>query len=91
MPRFVIQAEHTPEDCVKVLDAILRAGAHYLTNTDWGCEDGVHTAWIIVEAESHQEARLMVPPVLRNRALLVALNKFSPDQIRAFHEEVAQQ
>jgi hypothetical protein len=85
--RYVIEASHTKEDCVALLDAILRAGAHYLTSTDWGCEDGVHTAWLIVEADSHDEARLMVPPVMRNGAQLVALNKFTPAQVRAFHEE----
>jgi hypothetical protein len=88
--RYVIEASHTKEECVAVLDAILRAGAHYLTNTDWGCEDGVHTAWLIVEAESRDEARLMIPPLWRDRAQLVALNKFTPAQIRAFHEEAGE-
>ncbi len=86
MARFVIEASHTAPDCVEVLDSILRAGAHYLTNTEWGCQDGVHTAWIIVEADSRDEARLMIPPIMRNEALLVELNKFSPEQVRAFHE-----
>jgi hypothetical protein len=91
MARYVIQAEHEPEECLALLDSILRAGAHYLTNTDWGCQDGVHGAWMIVEAESEHEARLMIPPVFRSRALLCALNKFTPEQIRQFHEEATAQ
>lgn len=91
MARYIIEADHTPEDCLKVLDAILHAGSHYLMRTDWGCEDGAHTAWVVVEAESQDEARLMVPPALRNRARLARLNKFTPEQIRRFHEEEKQQ
>ncbi|HXG36115.1 MAG TPA: hypothetical protein VNL15_04030 [Dehalococcoidia bacterium] len=86
MARYMIEASHTPEDCVRVLDLYLRAGAHYLTHAEWGCEDGVHTAWIIVDAETPDEARLRVPPVIRNTASLVKLCKFAPEQIRAFHE-----
>ena len=91
MPRYIIQAEHVPEECLRLLDSILHAGAHYLTNTEWGCMDGVHTAWIIVEAEGHDEARLMVPPAFRNQTLLVELNRFTPEQLRELRERAEQQ
>jgi hypothetical protein len=86
----MIQASHDPEPaaCLKVLDSFLRAGAHYLTNAEWGCEAGVHTAWITVQAENESEARLMVPPVIRNSALLVKLNKFTPEEIAKLHQEI---
>lgn len=87
MAKYIIEDTHETEDCLRLLDAFLHAGAHYLTNAEWGCEDGDHTAWILVEAESDEEARNMVPPVIRNRARLVRLNRFTPEQIRAFHEE----
>ena len=90
MARYIIETTHEKAECVALLDSILRAGAHYLTNTEWGCMDGVHTAWLIVEAETPDEARHMIPPVWRNRALLVGLNKFTPEQIRAFHEQAEQ-
>ncbi len=91
MQRFIIQAAHEPEECLQCLDSVLRAGAHYLTNTDWGCEDGVHMAWVVIEAQSRDDARMAVPPVLRERALLAGLNKFTPEQIRALHEQRAAQ
>lgn len=43
---------------------------------------GVHTAWLLVEAGSEAEARLMVPPAIRNTASLVKITKFTPEQIR---------
>jgi hypothetical protein len=88
MARYMIQASHDParDACLRILDAFLHAGAHYLTHAEWGCQAGVHTAWIIVEAEDDAAARLMVPPVIRNSATLVRLNTFTPDQIRSLHE-----
>jgi len=93
MARYMIQASHdpTPAACLRLLDAFLQAGAHYLANAEWGCLAGAHTAWIIVEAENDADARLMVPPVIRDAALLVKLNKFTPDQIRELHESVRRQ
>jgi hypothetical protein len=86
MERYLIQASHEPGECLETLDAYLRAGAHYLTNAEWGCQAGVHTEWVIVEAENDADARRVVPPIIRKTALLVRLNKFSPEQIREFHE-----
>ncbi len=90
MARYMIEALHDPTQaaCLRLLDAFAKAGAHYLTHTDWGCRAGVHKAWIVVEAESDDDARLMVPPVIRESAILVKLNKFTPDEIRElFHTQ----
>lgn len=91
MPRYLIEETHDPMDCVKALDNYLRAGAHYMTNTEWGCEAGVHKGWLIFEAENDEEARLRVPANIRNVALLVRLNRFSPDQVRDLHEREARE
>ncbi len=51
----------------------------YLFHFDWGCKDGVHSGWAIIEAENVAEARLAVPPMIRNKARVVQLNKFNGD------------
>ncbi len=68
-----------------MVNEFLRAGAHYLTHAEWGCDDGEHTAWIIVDAESDVDARRMVPPFIRSTALIVKLNKFTPERIQELH------
>ena len=90
MHKYLIEDSHEPShlECVRALDAFLQAGAHYLTNAEWGCRAGVHTAWIIVEAENDAEARLMVPPVIRNSAKLVRVNRFTPEEIREMRKEL---
>ncbi len=84
MQRYLIHHNHepVPAACLRMLDAFLQAGAHYLTNAEWGCMAGEHSTWLIVEAENDAQARLMVPPVIRHSAQVVKLNKFSPEQIR---------
>ncbi|MDP3061676.1 MAG: hypothetical protein Q8O40_00475, partial [Chloroflexota bacterium] len=65
MPRYMIQSSHDPDpaSCLRTLEAFIYAGSHYLTRTEWGCKDGQHTGWIILEANDDTAARLMVPPV----------------------------
>ena len=43
--------------------------------------DGVHSAWLTVEAANKEEARMVVPPQLRSQAKVVGLNKFNLEQI----------
>lgn len=90
MSRYMIQASHdpSPKACLRILDAFLSAGSHYLTNAEWGCMVGEHTAWITVEADDDYQARLMVPPVIRKKAQVVRLNRFTPDQIRSLHSSI---
>jgi len=79
MQRYLIQVEHDPDPwaCARVVEIFLRTGSHYLAGADWGCSDGVHAAWMIVEADSREEARQIVPPPFRTQARIVQLNKFT--------------
>jgi hypothetical protein len=89
MPRYMIQSSHDPDpaSCLRVIEAFMYAGSHYLTNTEWGCKDGQHTGWLIVEANDDVAARLMVPPVIRKTATLVKLTRFSPEQVIGMHQQ----
>ena len=83
MPRFLIEVPHEAETlaCAKAVQVFLATGSHFLTNADWGCMDGVHSAWITVEVENKAEALGIVPPVFRADARVTRLNKFTMDQI----------
>lgn len=83
MHRFLIEVPH-PEDefhCARVVRTFLNTGSHYLTNADWGCEDGQHKAWMIVEAADREEARWIVPPPLRSQAHVIKLSRFTREEI----------
>jgi len=83
MARFLSQVEHPAETlaCARVVQIFLATGSHFLTHADWGCVDGEHTAWIIVEVDSKEQARAILPPAFRSQAKIVALNKFAVETI----------
>jgi hypothetical protein len=76
--RFLIEVSHDRDAiaCARAQQVFLGSGSHYLTHADWGCKDGVHCAWIIVEGESSEEVRGILPPADRPGARIVALTGF---------------
>jgi hypothetical protein len=83
MPNFLIEVPHEADTvaCALVVKVFLETGSHFLSNADWGCLDGVHKAWIILEADSKDEARYILPPAYRSQAQIVQLNKFTMEEI----------
>ncbi len=83
MAKFFIEVPHNPEKiaCARVVEIFLKTGSHFLSNADWGCLDGDHKAWIIVEVDSKDEARFILPPAFRAQAKIVQLNKFAMAEI----------
>jgi hypothetical protein len=83
MNRYLIETPHTGAECVELLDQILAMG--YLHHFDWGCKAGVHSGWAIIEAEDDRQARLAVPPLVREKARVVRVNKFEDEDVKSFH------
>lgn len=83
MDRFLIEVPHEAEKvaCARAIRILLSTGSHYLTHSDFGCEDGVHKGWVIVEVENKEEARSILPPAYRSQAKIVRLNKFTVEEI----------
>jgi len=83
MPRFLVEVPHEaePAACARAAKVLLEIGSHWVTNADFGCMDGEHRAWIILEGESKTEVRNMLPPVFRSVARVVGLNKFTLAQM----------
>ncbi len=95
MARFLIEVPHEAgtRECALAAKILISSGSHYLAQADFGCLDGVHKAWIIVEADSKEEVRFIDPSICRPRAKIVQLNKFSLDELEeilAHHQEQPQ-
>jgi len=86
VPKFLIEVPHDSDvvECSRAVQVFLSTGSHFLTNAEWGCLDGVHSAWMIVEVESKAEALGIVPPAFRSETRIVGLNRFSLPKIEAF-------
>ena len=83
MARFLIEVPHSAAtvDCARTVEVFLRTGSHFLAQADWGCKDGDHRAWIVLEVESKEEARNVIPPIFRAQAKIVQLNAFTMREI----------
>jgi hypothetical protein len=67
MPRYLIVVPHEAETvaCARAVKLLLETGSHFLTHADFGCD----------------EARRMLPPLLRPIAEIVGLNRFSLEEL----------
>jgi hypothetical protein len=83
LARFLIEVPHEGDflACAKVVQVFLSTGSHLLSHADWGCMDGNHSAWLIVDVDCREDALQVVPPAFREQARIVALNKFTMEQI----------
>ncbi len=93
MPRFLIEIPHSSEHdaCVRATHALLSIGSHYITHADWGCPDGVHKTWMIVEVDSKGDARQIVPPAFRSDANVIELSKFTLQEIETMLQELSEE
>jgi hypothetical protein len=82
MDRYLIISAHTTEECKMVVKHFIQYHAGFLTNFEWGCYDGDHHAYAIVEADSHEKAKLAVPPLFREKAKVIRLVHFKPEQLK---------
>ncbi len=83
MARCLIEVPHEENtvECARAVELFLRTGSHFLTHAEWGCKDGEHRSWIIVDVDSRDEARVIVPPQYRSQAKIVGLNPFTVEDI----------
>jgi hypothetical protein len=84
MERYLIETPHTGENCLALVDQVQAQG--YLHHFDWGCRAGVHTGWVIIDAENENQARMAVPPLVRADARVIRRNKFSPAELAELHK-----
>jgi len=84
---YMVSSQHTPEECLSALDEFAASGKNALDNWYWGCMDGDHTGYEIVQASSKDEVLKTVPENLRAKAKAVKLNKLTAEQVASFHKK----
>lgn len=83
MSRFLVEVPHEAGalECIRAIEIFLRTGSHFLSRADWGCLDGDHRAWMIVDVDSKEQARAIVPAAYRAGARIVSLNSWTMAQV----------
>lgn len=83
MAKFLVELPHESNEvaCIRAINLLLSTGSHVLTRAEWGCRDGEHKAWVIVDMTSKEEVRAIIPPIMRPDAKIVRLNKFTLEEV----------
>ena len=89
MVRYMIASPHTKEECLRALDEELAKGTDILEKFDYGCKEGDHTAYAIVDVDSKNDALNLIPTFLQYKARIVEVGKVTPEMIKSFHTKAA--
>lgn len=83
MSKYLVEVSHGADrlSCLHAIQVFLSTGNHFLVNADWGCHDGVHKAWFMMETENKGEAMRIIPPFFRRDTTITELEKFSLKEI----------
>ena len=83
MEKFLIEVPHEGDNasCNQTIQVFLSSGSHFVTHAEWGCTDGDHRAWLIVEVENKNEALRILPAAYRGGAKITRLHKFTREEL----------
>lgn len=87
MTQYVIELAHDPSECVAALDEIDTTAEDMLGDIYWSCMSGNHVGRVVVEANSEEQAREMVPPSIRNEVTVTKADLITPDLVNALDPE----
>jgi hypothetical protein len=79
MEKYLIEVPHGGDkaSCVQAIKVFLASGSHFVTHAEWGCTDGDHKAWLMVEVEDKHAAERILPSSYRRNAKITKITKFT--------------
>jgi len=79
MEKYLIEVPHdgNKASCNQAIQVFLASGSHFVTHAEWGCMDGDHKAWLIVETKDKREAMRILPSAYQQDAKIIKINKFT--------------
>jgi hypothetical protein len=89
MAKYLITSKHEAADCLRALDEELSKGPGVLDKFFYGCKEGDHTGYAIVDAKTLSDALAMVPGFLQESACIAKVDKYTPMEIKSLHAKAA--
>lgn len=89
MANYLIEVPHSEnkEACFQAIQIFIESGNHFLANADWGCSDNKHKAWLIVHADTKEQATRIVPPRYRQSAKVTKLMKVTKEEVNHYKKK----
>jgi hypothetical protein len=69
------------------MEIFVSTGSHFLAKAEWGCEDGEHKAWLIVEMDSKEQVRQIIPSFYRDRTKITKLFQVTREDVDQYKKE----
>jgi broad specificity phosphatase PhoE len=83
---YLIEMKHTKEECLQTLETIKNKEEDLLSEIHFGCAEGNHTGYMMVEAISERAALKDLPEEAKTDLEVHKLSKFTPEQIESYHK-----
>ena len=84
MNTYMLTLPHTPDECLEALGATADV-PKLLSKTKFGCNNGDHTGYAMLDAQSDTEISNLIPQPLRSKAKITKVESFTAAQIASFH------
>ena len=84
---FFVQLPHTPEQCMNTMKELGDQGDAMLSNFEFGCHSGDHTAYGFIKGVSAESVRNSLPAALQKTAKIEKVDKYSADELKKMHQE----
>jgi hypothetical protein len=84
MAKYLIEVSHGEDQaaCARAVHTFLVSASHFLSSADWGCSDGEHKAWLVVDVEDRADAEAIVPLSFRNQAKIIKLDSYTSQKVQ---------
>jgi len=83
---YFLQVPHTPEQCLASLDELKQKGDKLLSQLEFGCHSGDHTAYGFIEGTNEQSVLNMLPAAEQKDAKVYKVEKLSVADIEKMHK-----
>jgi len=85
---YLVTIQHTPEQCMKVMNGLSAKGSSYLSEFRFGCMSGDHTAYAFLKGSSEEAVLKTLPADVQSMAKIEKVDKFTPEQIKKMHKSM---
>lgn len=89
MARYMIAISQPADAYLHTLDLMRKESPALLERVYWGFMDGDFSGWLLVESDSEEEARHMLPIGLQSEAHIAEVHRYPPSEIKHLHTQLA--
>lgn len=89
MARYMIAISQPADAYLHTLDLMRKESPALLEQVYWGFMDGDFSGWLLVESDSEEEARHMLPVGLQSEAHIAEVHRYPPSEIKHLHRQLA--